>query len=150
MKYIFIALGVLIVAVLLYLILDYMIKKNKMPQTASDAIWKAVYFIQIKQYEHALTLLEEAEKEFALFPEEMSDLCIQRADAYRGLERYTEAVDSYETLFTVLTESERKLKRNDALLAEIKECYQNAERFEAYEKWETLFASLENETDELT
>ena len=138
-KYVII-IAVLIVAVLLFLVLDYLMKKYKKPYSAEDAIWKAVYFIQIKQYEQALLLLEDAEKNYVIFPEEMCDLCIQKADALQGLKRYNEATDAYENLYEALGECERGLKRNDALLAEIEGCYTKAERAADFEKWKQLFA----------
>ena len=146
MKYIIIAIIALIGVVMLFLVLDYLMKKYKKPFSAEDAIWKAVYFIQIKQYEQALMLLEEAEKEYAIFPEEMCDLCIQKADALQGLERFGDAVDAYETLYEVLGQCERGLRRNDTLLAELKNCYTKADRISDFEKLELLFK--EETTDE--
>lgn len=146
-KYILITIVALIGVVLLYLALDHLIKKYKKPYSAGDAIWNAVYFIQIKQYEQALSLLENAEKDYAIFPEEMCDLCIQKADALKGLKRYQEATDAYETLYEALGQCERGLKRNDTLLIELKDCYAKAQRLADFEKWEQLFT--EETTDAL-
>ena len=143
MEYILIPVAIIIAAIVIFLVLDYIVKKHKIPQTASDAIWKAIYFIQIKEYKQALELLEFAEKEYAIFPEEMCDLCIQRADAYCGLGDFSSAAQAYDQLFEVLGECEGKLKRNDALFKEIKECYINAGTEASIEKWEALFAPLE-------
>ena len=145
-KYIIITVAILVGAVLLFLVLDYLMKKHKKPFSAEDAIWKAVYFIQIKQYEQALILLENAEKEYAIFPEEMCDLCIQKADALIGLARYNKAADAYEALFEALGQCERGLRRNDALLAELKDCYAKANRIADFEKWDELFTK--ESTDE--
>ncbi len=139
-KYVVITIAILVGAVLLFLALDHLMKKYKKPFSAEDAIWKAVYFIQIKQYEQALLLLENAEKDYAIFPEEMCDLCIQKAEALQGLERYNDATDAYESLYEALGQCERGLKRNDALLAELKGRYAKADRLKDFEKWEQLFA----------
>ena len=143
MEYILIPITIIVAAVLIYLALDYTIKKRKIPQTASDAIWNAVYFIQIKEYSKALELLEYAEKEYAIFPEEMCDLCIQRADAFKGLGDFESAAKAYDRLFEVLGECEGKLKRNESLLSEIKECYTAANQESSIEKWVSLFKTVE-------
>ena len=147
-KYIIITIAVLIGAVLIFLVCDHLMKKYKTPYSAEDAIWKAIYFIQIKQYEQALLLLENAEKDYAIFPEEMCDLCIQKADALQGLERFNDAADAYDTLYEALGQCERGLKRNDTLLAELKNCYTKAERTADFEKWAQLFK--EETSHELT
>ncbi len=139
MKYILPCLLIVVAAVVLFLIADYLLKRYKKPLSADEAIWKAVYFIQIGQYQQALDLLALAEQEYAMFPEMMCDLCIQRADAYRGLNQPRQAVDAYETLYEALQECERKIKRNDSLLEEMEQCYQQAERMNDFEKWHQLF-----------
>lgn len=139
MKYILPCLLIVVAAVVLFLIADYLLKRYKKPLSADEAIWKAVYFIQIGQYQQALDLLALAEQEYAMFPEMMCDLCIQRADAYRGLNQPQQAVDAYETLYEALQECERKIKRNDSLLEEMEQCYQQAERMNDFEKWHQLF-----------
>lgn len=134
---------ILIGAVLIFLLLDYIVKRFKKPQTVQQSVMNAIYFIQLKQYQVALDLLAQMEAELAITPEEMCDVCIQRADAHKGLAQYNQAVDAYEILYEALQESERPIKRNDALLSELKECYQKAEREEDFKKWDALFASKE-------
>ena len=134
---------ILIGAVLIFLLLDYIVKRFKKPQTVQQSVMNAIYFIQLKQYQVALDLLAQMEAELAITPEEMCDVCIQRADAHKGLAQYNQAVDAYEILYEALQESERPIKRNDALLSELKECYQKAERQEDFKKWDALFASKE-------
>jgi hypothetical protein len=56
---------------------------------------------------------------------------------------FSSAAQAYDQLFEVLGECEGKLKRNDALFKEIKECYINAGTEASIEKWEALFAQLE-------
>ena len=147
MKYILPVLLILVAAVALFILLDYLVKKYKKPLSADEAIWKAVYFIQIGQYQQALDLLAMAEREYAMFPEMMCDLCIQRADAYRGLKQPEKAVEAYEVLYGALQECERKLKRNDSLLEELRQCYQASDRVADFEKWELLFIKDENDND---
>ncbi len=130
-------------AVIIFLLLDYIVKRFKKPQTVQQSVMNAIYFIQLKQYQAALDLLERMEADLAITPEEMCDVCIQRADAHKGLEQYIQAVDAYEVLYEALQESERPIKRNDALLSELKECYQKAEREDDFKKWDALFAPQE-------
>lgn len=139
MNYIIWSLIALIIAVLLFAILNDLLKRFKAPSSAEQGIWNAVYFIQLKQYQKALELLEATEQEYAMTPEVMCDLCVQRAEAHRGLEQYAEATASYEILYEALQECERNLKRNDALLDEIKSCYEKCDRMADFEKWENLF-----------
>ncbi len=139
MDYITWGLIALIIAVLLFTILNYFLKRYKKPSSAEQGIWNAVYFIQLKQYQKALELLDATEQEYAMTPEVMCDLCVQRAEAHRGLEQYAEATASYEILYEALQECEGNLKRNDTLLSEIKNCYEKCDRIADFEKWENLF-----------
>ena len=145
MKYVLPILLILLGAIALFVLLDYLVKRYKKPLSADEAIWKAVYFIQIGQYQQALDLLVMAEQEYAMFPEMMCDLCIQRADAYRGLSRPGEAVEAYEVLYGALQECERNIKRNDTLLEELRQCYREAGRDADFEKWEQLFKKENND-----
>ncbi len=134
---------IILAAVIIYLLLDYIVKRFKKPQTVQQSVMNAIYFIQLKQYQVALDLLERMEADLAITPEEMCDVCIQRADAHKGLAQYARAVDAYEILYEALQESERPIKRNDALLLELKECYQKAERENDFKKWDMLFDAKE-------
>ena len=137
--YLLFGLIALVGAIILFVFLNYFIKRYKKPDSAEQGIWNAVYFIQLKQYDQALELLAATEQEYAMIPEVMCDLCIQRAAAHRGLKQYAEATEAYETLYEALQECERGLKRNDTLLAEIKDCYSACGREADFEKWEKLF-----------
>lgn len=139
MDYIIWGLLALVLAVLLFALLNYFIKRYKKPSSAEQGIWNAVYFIQLKQYQKALEILDATEQEYAMMPEVMCDLCIQRAEAHRHLEQYAEAAASYEILYEALQECESKLKRNDTLLNELKNCYEKSNRLDDFEKWEKLF-----------
>ncbi len=139
MDYFTLGLIALVLAVIVFLILNYYIKRFKKPADAEEGIWNAVYFIQLKQYQKALDLLDFTEKEYAMTPEVMCDLCIQRAEAHRHLEQYREATDAYEVLYEALKECETSLKRNDALLQELKDCYLKCDRSDDFRKWEQLF-----------
>ncbi len=129
----------MIAAILFFVVADFFIKRYGKPKSAESAIWKAVYFIQLRQYERAIGLLEYAEQEFAMTPEVMCDLCVQRGDAYTKLKEYSKAVDAYEVLYETLHESGRKIKRNDELLEEMKSCYFKADRAKDLKKWNELF-----------
>ncbi len=139
MDYIIWFLIAFVAAILLFAVLNYFIKRYKKPGSAQQGIWNAVYFIQLKQYQKALELLEATEQEYAMTPEVMCDLCIQRAEAHRGLEQYAEATEAYEVLYEALQNCEGNIKRNDALMAELKDCYESAGRQTDFEKWEQLF-----------
>jgi len=128
-----------IAAIIFFVIADFLVKRHSKPKSAESAIWNAVYFIQLRQYDRALGLLEYAEQEFAMTPEVMCDLCVQRGDAYAKLKEYSKAVDAYEVLYEALHESERKIKRNDELLEEMKSCYFKADRAKDLKKWNELF-----------
>lgn len=139
MNYFTFGLIALILAVLIFLVLNYFIKRFKKPSSAEEGIWNAIYFIQLKQYQNALDLLDATEKEYAMTPEVMCDLCIQRAEAHRGLEQYQQAAEAYDGLYEALQECESAPKRNDALLDELKACYQKCGRTDDFIKWEQLF-----------
>ncbi len=140
----FVLFGLMILgAVIIYLLLDYIVKRFKKPHTVQQCVMNAIYFIQLKQYQAALDLLARMEADLAITPEEMCDVCIQRADAHKGLAQYNQAVEAYEVLYEALQESERPIKRNDALLSELKECYRMAERENDFEKWDALFTPKE-------
>ncbi len=145
MKYILPFLLILAAAVALFILADYLVKRYKKPLSADEAIWKAVYFIQIGQYQQALDLLAAAEAEYAMFPEMMCDLCIQRADAYRGLNQPEKATEAYEVLYEALQECEKNVKKNDALLEELRQCYIAAGRLGDFDKWDLLFKEEEND-----
>lgn len=132
----------LVASLILFVFLNYFIKRYKKPDSADQGIWNAVYFIQLKQYQQALALLDATEQEYAMTPEVMCDLCIQRAAAHRGLKQYVQATDAYEVLYEALQECERGIKRNDALLAELKDCYKKCDREADFEKWENLFNEI--------
>ncbi|MBQ3084890.1 MAG: hypothetical protein IJC46_05515, partial [Clostridia bacterium] len=100
-----------IAAIIFFAVADFLIKRHGKPKSAESAIWNAVYFIQLRQYDRALGLLEYAEQEFAMTPEVMCDLCVQRGDAYAKLKEYDKAADSYDVLYEALHESGRKIKR---------------------------------------
>lgn len=142
MDFILWGLAALVAAIILFAVLNYILKRYKKPGSAEQGIWNAVYFIQLKQYEKALEILDATEKEYAMIPEVMCDLCIQRADAYRHLGQHDRAAETYDVLYEALQESEGNLKRNDALLAELRESYTQSDRAADFEKWEQLFASL--------
>ena len=128
-----------IAAIIFFAVADFLIKRHGKPKSAESAIWNAVYFIQLRQYDRALGLLEYAEQEFAMTPEVMCDLCVQRGDAYAKLKEYDKAADSYDVLYEALHESGRKIKRNDELLEEMKSCYFKADRAKDLKKWNELF-----------
>ena len=134
---------IILAAAIIYLLLDYAVKRFKKPQTVQQSVINAIYFIQLKQYQVALDVLERMEADLAITPEEMCDVCIQRADAHKGLAQYSQAADAYEILYEALQECERPIKRNDALLSELKECYQKAGREDDFKKWDALFAKEE-------
>ncbi len=146
MEYILWGLVAIVAAVILFSVLNYVLKRYKTPASAEQGIWNAVYFIQLKQYEKALEILDATEKEYAIIPEVMCDLCIQRADAYRHLGKHDQAAAAYDVLFEALQECERSLKRNDTLLAELRESYTKCDRAADFEKWEQLFAALPEST----
>ena len=84
----------------------------------------------------------EVKYEEALTPEEMCDACFKKADAYTGLSQPEQACEAYEQAYRCIRESDRPIKRNDALLEEIRACYQKCGRETAFSKWEQLFVSL--------
>ena len=128
-----------VAAIVFFAVADYFIKRHGKPKSAESAIWNAVYFIQLRQYERAIGLLDYAEQEFAMTPEVMCDLCVQRGDAYAKIKDYAKAVEAYEVLYEALHESDRKIKRNDELLEEMKSCYFKADRAKDLKKWNELF-----------
>lgn len=130
----------LIVSIVLFSIINYILKGRKLPKSAEQGIYNAVYFIQLKQYQKALDLLAATEAEYAITPEVMCDLCVQRADAHKGLGQLSQAADAYEVLYEALQHCEGNLKQNDALLAEIKACYLACDRETDFAKWEQLFS----------
>lgn len=142
MDYVIFGLIALVVAIILFTVLNYVIKRTRAPQSAQQGIWNAVYFIQLKQYQKALELLDATEAEYAMTPEMMCDFCIQKAEALKGLGRQSEAADAYDILYEALNECEASIKRNDALLEELKACYSACGRQADFEKWEQLFAAL--------
>lgn len=128
-----------VAAILFFILADFLLKRYAKPKSAESAIWNAVYFIQLRQYDRAIGLLEYAEQEFAMTPEVMCDLCVQRGDAYVKLKEYAKAADAYDVLYEALLESGGKIKRNDALLEEMKSCYFKADRANDLKKWNELF-----------
>ncbi len=138
MLYIILSVAVILGAVLLFAAADYWIKTHKTPQSVDGYLWNAAYFLSIRRYQTALDRLAEMEKRLALTPEQMCDASFKRADAYLGLNQPERAIDAYEQAYRCLAETDRPLKQNDALLAEIKACYQSCERGEAFTKWEML------------
>lgn len=142
MQYILWGILALVASILLFTVLNHILKRYRAPKTAEQGIWNAVYFIQLKQYEKALELLAATEAEYGMTPEVMCDLCIQRADAHKGLKQYAQAAEAYEVLYEALQECDGKLKRNDALLEEIRACYNTCDRSADFVKWEQLFAAL--------
>ncbi len=142
MDYILWGLAVLIAAILLFALLNDLLKRYKKPGSAHQGIWNAIYFMQLKQYDKALAILDATEKEYAMDPEVMCDLCVQRADAHRHLGQHDQAAAAYDILFDALQECEGKLKRNDALLAELQDSYTQCGRATDFKKWEQLFAAL--------
>ena len=136
----------LVAAILFFVLADFLFKRYAKPKSAESAIWNAVYFIQLHQYQRALDLLDYAEQEFALTPEVMCDLCVQRGSACVKLKDYAKAADAYNVLYEALLESGRKIKRNDDLLAEMKSCYFKADRANDLKKWNELF---QNKTVEI-
>lgn len=146
MQYILWGSVALVASILLFTVLNHVLKRYRMPRTAEQGIWNAVYFIQLKQYKKALELLAATEAEYGMTPEVMCDLCIQRADAHKGLEQFDQATQAYEVLYEALQECDGKLKRNDALLAELRECYNACGRSADFKKWEQLFAALPETT----
>ena len=139
MDYIWIILAVAIVSVILFIGADYLVKLKKKPLSAERYIWNAVYFIQLKQYEQALSLLDQMEQEVAITPEEMCDACVQRADANKALGRMNDAADAYDRLFEALSNCDGPKKKNLDLLKEIKDCYCSCNRDADFEKWEKMF-----------
>lgn len=144
MEFIWIILIVAVASVILFITADYLMKLKKTPQSAEGFIWNAVYFIQLKQYEKALALLDQMEQEVAITPEEMCDACVQRADANKALGRKEQACDAYDRLYEALQSCEGTLKQNVDLLKEIKDCYQSCDRGLDFEKWAILFLKNEN------
>ncbi len=142
MDYIFILIAVVAAAIILFIIMDFIMRRRK-AKTAQRGIYNAIYFIQIRQYEKALALLDQTEAEFGLLPEEMCDLCVQRADAYKGLGKQAEAADAYDALYEALLQCSGKRKRNASLLAELKACYTACGREADFEKWDRLFKRCE-------
>ena len=142
MTYILIGLAALIAVVLLFLAADHLVKVRKKPQSVAAYLWNAAYFLQIRQYDKVLERLREMEADFALTPEEMCDACFKKADAYTGLSQPEQACEAYEQAYRCIRESDRPIKRNDALLEEIRACYQKCGRGTAFSKWEQLFVSL--------
>lgn len=142
MDYILWGLAILVAAILLFILLNDLLKRYKKPGSAQQGIWNAIYFMQLKQYDKALELLDATEKEYAMEPEVMCDLCVQRADAHRYLEQHDQAAAAYDILFQAMQECEGTLKRNDALLAELQDSYMQCGRAADFEKWEQLFAAL--------
>lgn len=137
----------LVVAIVLFTVLNYIIKRNRAPQSAEQGIWNAVYFIQLKQYQKALEILDATEAEYAMTPEIMCDFCVQKADALKGLGEMDKAADTYDILYEALNESEGAVKRNDALLSELEACYSACGREADFEKWTQLFAALAEEAE---
>ena len=142
MNYLYIGILFLVVAVVLFIGTDYLIKVHKKPQSVSSYLWNAAYFLSIKRYQTALERLSSMEEEFALTPEEMCDACFKRADAYHGLHEPEHALEAYELAYECLTQTDRPLKRNDALLEEIKSCYQKCDRSADFSKWDQLFEAI--------
>ncbi len=144
MKFIWIVLIVAVASIALFIAADYLMKMKKTPLSAERFIWNAVYFIQLKQYEKALDLLDQMEQEVAITPEEMCDACVQRADANKALGRKEAAADAYDRLYEALSNCEGPKKKNLDLLKEIKDCYHSCNRDADFEKWENLFLNEES------
>lgn len=144
MEHLWIILVIIAASIGLFILGDYWMKGHAIPKSAERFIWNAVYFIQLKQYEKALSLLDQMEQEVAVSPEEMCQACVQRADANKALGRNEQAADAYDRLYEALTNCEGPLKKNTELLLEIRDCYKACNRSDAFEKWEQLFTS-ENE-----
>ena len=141
MNYILIAVGALVIAVILFALANHIVKRRRAPRSAEGGIWNAVYFIHFKQYQTALDILNKTEAEYAMTPEVMCDFCVQKADAHKGLGQYQEAADAYDLLYEAMQESGRAVKRNDALLAELRDCYAACGREADFEKWAQLFSA---------
>lgn len=144
MNIIWIILIITAFSVVLFILADYLMKKCAVPQTAERFIWNAVYFIQIKQYDKALSLLDQMEQTVAITPEEMCQACVQRADANKALGQMEQATDAYERLYEALLNCEGPKRKNEELLKEIQSCYQACQKDDLFIKWEQLF---DNEKD---
>lgn len=142
MNYILIGLGAGIIAILIFSILNFLIKMGRPAKSAPQGIWNAVYFIQLKQYKKALSILADVEAEFAMTPQVMSDFCVQKASALKGLKQYSEAADAYDLLLDALQNVDQKVVQNESFLNEIKECYVACDREEDFRKWEIFFENL--------
>ena len=131
-----------VIAVILYIVVTFFLRTARPAKTAEQGIWNAVYCIQLRQYQKALTILEQVEQEFGMTPEVMSTFCIQKASALRSLERYEEAADSYDLLLDALQNANRRIVQNDEFLAEIRQCYAACGREADFEKWALFFENL--------
>ncbi|MBQ2763625.1 MAG: hypothetical protein IJF43_01120, partial [Firmicutes bacterium] len=129
-------------AIVLFSILNFLIKLLKPAGSAQQGIWNAVYFIQLKQYKKALTILEDVEAEFGMTPEVMCDFCKQKAAALKGLDRNEEAAKAYDVMLDALKNVEGRIHRNEEFLAEIKACYTACGRETDFTEWETFFENL--------
>ena len=131
-----------VIAVILYMIINYFIRTAKPAKTAEQGIWNAVYCIQLRQFQKALDILDQVEQEFGMTPEVMSTFCIQKASALRSLERFEEASAAYDLLLDALQNANRKIVRNEEFLKEIRDCYAACGREAEFEKWTLFFDNL--------